>query len=157
MPVYLQFDATRFMQEELCLLCCRDSKQARRDSVDVGLARKSTYKYDNNGKRIAKQPRLSVPGTRFDGTQVCLLIAHNSVYSLGTGLSTHCAQFLPSMQTGHLTLHCCLFVAYRPPPPPKTNVCWNLPGACYAVGLYIPDPSLVLQRLFSGVIPSLDC
>lgn len=48
---------------------CRDSKQPRREFVDMG--RKSTSKYDN-GKRIAKPPRLSVPGTRFDGTQVCI-------------------------------------------------------------------------------------
>ncbi|KAL0019254.1 hypothetical protein WJX77_003503 [Trebouxia sp. C0004] len=45
----------------------RDSKQPRREFVDMG--RKSTSKYDN-GKRIAKPPRLSAPGTRFDGTQV---------------------------------------------------------------------------------------
>ena len=46
---------------------CRDSKQPRREFVDIG--RKSTSKYEN-GKRIAKPPRLSAPGTRFDGAQV---------------------------------------------------------------------------------------
>ena len=35
------------------------------------MGRKSTSKYDN-GKRITKPPRLSAPGTRFDGTQVCI-------------------------------------------------------------------------------------
>lgn len=35
------------------------------------MGRKSTSKYDNS-KRIAKPPRLSAPGTRFDGTQVCI-------------------------------------------------------------------------------------
>ena len=129
MPVCLQFDSTRFMQEELCLLCCRDSKQARRDSVDVGLARKSTYKYDNNGKRIAKQPRLSVPGTRFDGTQVCLLIAHNSVYSLRTICTLNADRSFNSA----LLFVCCLL-----PSPPSQNkcmlelarrmlCCWTLP------------------------------
>ncbi len=34
------------------------------------MGRKSTSKYDN-GKRVTKPPRLSAPGTRFDGTQVC--------------------------------------------------------------------------------------
>ena len=56
---------------------CRDSKQARREASDVGLSRKSTYKYDSNGKRIAKPARISVPGTRFDGTQVCFSCTHS--------------------------------------------------------------------------------
>ena len=51
------------------ILQCRDPKQPRREFVDMG--RKSTSKYDN-GKRITKPPRLSAPGTRFDGTQVCI-------------------------------------------------------------------------------------
>ena len=51
------------------MLQCRDPKQPRREFVDMG--RKSTSKYDN-GKRITKPPRLSAPGTRFDGTQVCI-------------------------------------------------------------------------------------
>lgn len=52
---------------------CRDSKQARREAVELGVGRRSTYKMDNNGKRIAKGARLSVPGSRFDGAQVSLL------------------------------------------------------------------------------------
>ncbi|KAL3160719.1 hypothetical protein ABBQ32_010629 [Trebouxia sp. C0010 RCD-2024] len=48
----------------------RESKQARREAADAGVSRRSTYKIDNNGKRIAKAARLSVPATRFDGTQV---------------------------------------------------------------------------------------
>ena len=38
----------------------------------MGVGRRSTYKMDNNGKRISKGARLSVPGTRFDGAQVRL-------------------------------------------------------------------------------------
>ena len=38
----------------------------------MGVGRRSTYKMDNNGKRISKGARLSVPGTRFDGAQVSL-------------------------------------------------------------------------------------
>ena len=49
---------------------CRDSKQARREAAELGVGRRSTYKMDNNGKRIAKGARLSVPGSRFDGAQV---------------------------------------------------------------------------------------
>lgn len=53
------------------VLEARDSKQARRETVDANLAtRKSTYKYDSNGKRVSKPARISVPGTRFDGSQV---------------------------------------------------------------------------------------
>ncbi|KAL3139308.1 hypothetical protein ABBQ38_003646 [Trebouxia sp. C0009 RCD-2024] len=48
----------------------RESKQARREAADAGVSRRSTYKIDNNGKRVAKAARLSVPGTRFDGAQV---------------------------------------------------------------------------------------
>ncbi len=57
-------------------LHCRDSKQPRRDSMDTGLPRRPTHKYDSNGKRVVKPPRLSVPGTRFDGTQVWLQPTH---------------------------------------------------------------------------------
>ena len=52
------------------LWLCRDSKQARREAVDMGVGRRSTYKMDNNGKRMSKAARLGVPGTRFDGAQV---------------------------------------------------------------------------------------
>ena len=40
----------------------------------MGVGRRSTYKMDNNGKRISKGARLSVPGARFDGTQVSVLL-----------------------------------------------------------------------------------
>ena len=63
------------------LWCCRDSKQARREAVDMGVGRRSTYKMDNNGKRISKGARLSVPGARFDGAQVTLLLPSPNPYT----------------------------------------------------------------------------